>query len=113
VANNGRKITPLNLIGLCDFFGHFELPLPGVRSIGKFGVGFKASFGIADEIFVHTWDGNSSYTFRIPITEVDQPASHPEPQTLERITKQLAAVPTARHPCRRRRRLRLALVRPA
>lgn len=92
VANNGRKITPLNLIGLCDFFGHFELPLPGVRSIGKFGVGFKASFGIADEIFVHTWGGNSSFTFRIPITAEDRPASHPDPRTLERVTQQLSSV---------------------
>lgn len=92
VANNGRKVTPLNLIGLCDFFGHFALPVAGVRAIGKFGVGFKSSFRIADEVFIHTWDGRSSFTFRIPITVPSRPASHPNQSTLERVLSQLGAV---------------------
>ena len=92
VANNGRKVTPLNLIGLCDFFGHFALPVPGVLAIGTFGVGFKSSFRIADEIFVHTWAGGSSFTFRIPITVTGRPASHPNKSTLERVLSQLVAV---------------------
>ena len=54
VANNGRKVSPLNLIGLCDFFGHFSPPASKTRSIGRFGVGFKASFRIADEVFVQS-----------------------------------------------------------
>ena len=92
VANNGRKVTPLNLIGLCDFFGHFALPSPGVRSIGKFGVGFKSSFRIADEIFVHSWMGKSHFTFRIPITVPGRVASHPNKVALSRVLSQLATV---------------------
>ncbi|MEN9576662.1 MAG: hypothetical protein RL514_4517 [Verrucomicrobiota bacterium] len=57
VANNGRKVTSKNLLGLSRFFVHaaemvHEL---NAETIGRFGIGFKSSYHIASEVFVHTW----------------------------------------------------------
>lgn len=92
VANNGRMVTPLNLIGLCNFFGHFPLQIPGVRAIGRFGVGFKSSFWIADQIYVHTWSADRRFTFRIPITSPARNRSYPDAAIRDRVIAQLTAV---------------------
>jgi hypothetical protein len=58
VSNNGRKITSSNLLGLCRFFVYSGKQVVDLneRTIGRFGIGFKASYRIASEVFVHTWD---------------------------------------------------------
>jgi hypothetical protein len=91
-ANNGRKVTPLNQIGLCRFFRHFDPGLPLMQVIGQFGVGFKSSFRIADEVFVESWAGKSKFAFRLPICSVARPHSLPNDQTRQRILSQLEQV---------------------
>ena len=91
-ANNGRKVTPLNQIGLCRFFRHFDPGLPLMQVIGQFGVGFKSSFRIADEVFVESWAGASKFAFRLPISAAARPQSLPNEQTRQRILHQLEQV---------------------
>lgn len=91
VANNGRKITPKNLLGLCRFFVHFgrEAVQLGKETIGRFGIGFKSSYRIASEVFVETWDGVERFAFRLPICHPDRLESHPEPTRLAWIREHL------------------------
>jgi hypothetical protein len=92
VANNGRKITPKNLLGLCRFFVHFgrEAVQLNKETIGRFGIGFKSSYRIASEVFVETWeDGVERFAFRLPICHPNRPDSFPEPIRLERIRERL------------------------
>ena len=91
-TNNGRKITPDNQIGLCRFFKHVDPLKPALEVIGQFGVGFKSSFRIANEVFVHSWEGKSGFAFRLPISTASRPESWPDEITQERILRQLLAV---------------------
>ena len=91
VANNGRKITPKNLLGLCRFFVHFgrEAVRLDKETIGRFGIGFKSSYRIASEVFVETWDSVERFAFRLPICHPSRPDSHPEPTRLAWIREHL------------------------
>ncbi|MBN9688984.1 MAG: ATP-binding protein [Verrucomicrobia bacterium] len=92
VANNGRKITPKNLLGLCRFFVHFgrEAVQLDKETIGRFGIGFKSSYRIASEVFVETWErGVERFAFRLPICHPDRPESQPEPTRLAWIREHL------------------------
>jgi HSP90 family molecular chaperone len=60
--------------------------------IGQFGVGFKSSFRIADEVFVQSWEGDSRFAFRLAISTEDRPASWPDETTQRRVVQQLEAV---------------------
>lgn len=91
-TNNGRKVTPDNQIGLCRFFKHVDPTLPVAAVIGQFGVGFKSSFRIADEVFVQSWGDSTRFAFRIPISTESHQASWPEPTTQQRVVRQLKAV---------------------
>lgn len=97
-SNNGRKVTPLNQIGLCRFFRHFDPGLPLMQVIGQFGVGFKSSFRIADEVFVESWAGESKFSFRLPITAPSREQSFPNEATRQRILRQLEQVGERLHP---------------
>ena len=46
VANNGRKVIPMNLLGLSRFFVHATEDLHALNeeTIGRFGIGFKSSY---------------------------------------------------------------------
>jgi hypothetical protein len=92
VANNGRKITPKNLLGLCRFFVHFgrEAVQLNKETIGRFGIGFKSSYRIASEVFIETWEhGVERFAFRLPICHPDRPESQPEPTRLAWIREHL------------------------
>jgi len=83
VQNNGRRFSARDLHGLCRFFAG------GKRfkkdAIGRFGIGFKACYWIADEVLVHTWDEEECFAFRLPISRADRPASHPDQARLSRV----------------------------
>lgn len=91
-TNNGRKVTPDNQIGLCRFFKHVDPEITADQVIGQFGVGFKSSFRIADEVFVQSWEGDSCFAFRLAISTEDRPASWPDETTQRRVVQQLVAV---------------------
>src|SRR2546423_690491 len=70
VSNNGRKVTSLNLLGLCRFFVHAGgqiIDLSDQETIGRFGIGFKSCYHIASDVFVFTWNDGGSFGFRLPI----------------------------------------------
>ena len=83
VQNNGRRFGARDLHGLCRFFAG------GKRfkkdAIGRFGIGFKACYWIADEVLVQTWDEDESFAFRLPISRAERSASHPDKQRLDKI----------------------------
>ena len=91
VSNNGRKVTAGNLLGLCRFFVHSGGKIVDLneRTIGRFGIGFKSSYRIASEVFVHTWDKAGAFTFRLPISRQEDKLSHPDPSRLERLLSSL------------------------
>jgi hypothetical protein len=89
-ANNGRKVTSANLRGLCRFFCHGEAITR--ETIGKFGIGFKSCYRIASEVFVHTWEGQDSFAFRLPISRADDAVSHPLSDKLTQLRSALAEV---------------------
>lgn len=91
-TNNGRKVTPDNQLGLCRFFKHVDPEKTADQVIGQFGVGFKSSFRIADEVFVQSWEGNARFAFRLAISTEDRPASWPDETTQRRVVQQLEAV---------------------
>jgi hypothetical protein len=91
-CNNGRKVTPDNQLGLCRFFKHVDPQKTADQVIGQFGVGFKSSFRIADEVFVRSWEGESRFAFRLPISTADRPSSWPDQATQQRVVRQLAEV---------------------
>lgn len=95
VANNGRKITPGNLHGLCRFFVHRggRTHQLDAATIGKFGIGFKSSYRIASEVRVCSWDTQSGeLAFRLPISKADVPDSLPDPERQRSVVEGLRRV---------------------
>ena len=93
VANNGRRITPGNLHGLCRFFVHRggQAHQLDAATIGKFGIGFKSSYRIASEVRVCTWDSHGGeFSFRLPISKAEIPDSLPEPARQNRVVERFA-----------------------
>jgi hypothetical protein len=93
-ANNGRRVTPRNLLGLSRFFVHHagEVVALTQETIGKFGIGFKSCYRIAAEVIVCSWDKqNSEICFRLPISCRELPESWPEAERLHRIVEGLRA----------------------
>lgn len=94
VANNGRKVTSMNLLGLSRFFVHAagKVRELNAETIGRFGIGFKSSYRIASEVLIHTWEGNEEFAFRLPICRESESASHPNHERLNRLRSRLTAV---------------------
>ncbi|HXG49422.1 MAG TPA: hypothetical protein VNO52_17495 [Methylomirabilota bacterium] len=94
VGNNGRKVTSMNLLGLCRFFVHAAGRVVELndQTIGRFGIGFKSCYRIASEVFVFTWDEKGSFGFRLPICREGDGASEPDRQRLERLLDRLRQV---------------------
>ncbi len=97
VSNNGRKVTSLNLLGLCRFFVHAagKVVKLNEQTIGRFGIGFKSCYKIASEVLVFTWDSEGKFGFRLPICREGVAASEPDRERLERLFARLQAVGTA------------------
>lgn len=93
VGNNGRKVTSINLLGLCRFFIHAagKIRELDATTIGKFGIGFKSSYRIASEVIVHSWDKAGTLTFRLPICRDGEPDSVADQARLQRIESELRA----------------------
>lgn len=93
VANNSRKISSANLLGLCRFFVHAAGQTVALdeQTIGRFGIGFKACYRIASEVVVRSWDARGAFAFRLPICREGDAASLPEPARLERLLTRLNA----------------------
>lgn len=94
VGNNGRKVTSMNLLGLCRFFVHAsgEVVELNDQTIGRFGIGFKSCYRISSEVFVFSWDRDGSFSFRLPICREGDPASEPDWQRLDRLLERLREV---------------------
>lgn len=90
VANNGKPLNSLNLLGLCRFFVHSNGKVVGLTAdtIGRFGIGFKASHRVAEQVVVSTWSEREgdSFGFRLPIANSRTAFSHPNKEVLDRIT---------------------------
>ncbi len=84
VANNGRALSSLNLLGLCRFFVHSNGQVVGLtpETIGKFGIGFKSCHRVADEVFVWSWGAQEEYGFRLPISQGGREIAKPDPAKL-------------------------------
>jgi hypothetical protein len=84
VANNGRALSSLNLLGLCRFFVHSNGQVVGLtpETIGKFGIGFKSCHRVADEVFVWSWRTQEEYGFRLPICQGGGEIAKPDPAKL-------------------------------
>ena len=91
VANNGRSLSSLNLLGLCRFFIHSNGQVVGLTpdTIGQFGIGFKSCHRVAEEVLVWTWDVNAEWGFRLPISQSVGEFSRPDPERLENVVKAL------------------------
>lgn len=91
VANNGRPLSSLNLLGLCRFFVHSNGQVVGLtpETIGRFGIGFKSCHRVADEVFVWSGTPREGYGFRLPICQSGGDAATPAPETLARLRNQL------------------------
>lgn len=93
VANNGKPINALNLLGLCRFFVHSNGRVVGLtpETIGRFGIGFKASHRVAEQVIVSTWSEKSgdSFGFRLPIAISKTSRSHPDQEVLNRVLTRL------------------------
>lgn len=94
VSNNGRKVTSLNLLGLCRFFVHTAGGVVELsqETIGRFGIGFKSCYRIASEVFVFTWEGADHFAFRLPICREGDLASRPDAPRLDRLISGLHSV---------------------
>lgn len=94
VANNGRKISSLNLLGLSRFFVHAadQVRELNAETIGRFGIGFKSSYRIASEVLIYSWERNDTFTFRLPICREADLATHPNQERLNHLRTRLAAV---------------------
>ena len=94
VSNNGRKVTPLNLLGLSRFFVHTAGKVVELneQTIGKFGIGFKSCYRIASEVFVHSWDAAGSFGFRLPVCREGDAASHPDSSRLHELVDKLRGI---------------------
>ena len=94
VANNGRRVTPGNLRGLCRFFVHSggKIRALDAETIGRFGIGFKSCYRIASEVFVRSWDGRGESIFRLPISKEGTSHSWPDRERLRRVAEGLRAV---------------------
>ena len=94
VANNGRKVTSLNLLGLSRFFVHAAGKVVELneQTIGRFGIGFKSCYRIASEVVVFTWNAQGKFGFRLPICREGDVASTPEPERLNSLLRRLSAV---------------------
>ncbi len=94
VANDGRKVTSLNLVGLSRFFVHAagQVVELNEKTIGRFGIGFKSCYRIASEVLVFSWDPKGSYGFRLPICRVGDEASAPESNRLAAVLRRLESV---------------------
>ena len=104
VANNGRPLNSLNLLGLCRFFVHSDGQVVGLtpETIGRFGIGFKACHRVAEQVLVSTWSENSddSFGFRLPIANANTPSSHPDSEHLQRITERWRNLAQFKEPLR-------------
>lgn len=91
VGNNGRKVTSMNLLGLCRFFVHAAGKVVELNdeTIGRFGIGFKSCYRIASEVFVLTWGRGGPFGFRLPICREGDKVSEPDRQRLERLLGRL------------------------
>lgn len=77
VANNGRRFTGIDLFGLCRFFANGAKQIKTDElTIGKFGIGFKSCYRIGSEVWVHTWDKEERFSFRLPLSSSALPESH-------------------------------------
>ena len=94
VSNNGRKVTPLNLLGLSRFFVHAADGIVELneQTIGRFGIGFKSCYRIASAVFVHTWDETDQFGFRLPICREGDKESGYDSNRLEHLIGRLQAV---------------------
>lgn len=94
VSNNGRKVTPLNLLGLSRFFVHAAGGIVELneQTIGRFGIGFKSCYRIASSVFVHTWDETDQFCFRLPICREGDDESRYDTNRLEHLIGRLQAV---------------------
>lgn len=94
VSNNGRKVTPLNLLGLSRFFVHAAGGIVELneQTIGRFGIGFKSCYRIASAVFVHTWDEAGQFGFRLPICREGDDESRYDSTRLEHLIGKLQAV---------------------
>ena len=94
VSNNGRKVTPLNLLGLSRFFVHAGGGIVDLneQTIGRFGIGFKSCYRIASSVLVHTWDETGQFGFRLAICREGDDESRYESGRLERLIGRLQAV---------------------
>lgn len=94
VSNNGRKVTPLNLLGLSRFFVHAagEVVELNEQTIGRFGIGFKSCYRIASAVYVHTWDESDHFGFRLPICREGDEESRHDTNRLENLIEKLQAV---------------------
>jgi len=91
VANNGRSLSSLNLLGLCRFFIHSNGQVVGLTpdTIGQFGIGFKSCHRVAEEVLVWTWDAHSEWGFRLPISQSVGEFSRPDPERLRQLVNAL------------------------
>jgi hypothetical protein len=94
VANNGRRVTPGNLRGLCRFFVHSggKIRALDAETIGRFGIGFKSCYRIASEVLVRSWDGRGETIFRLPISKAGDSHSWPDAERLKRVAERLRLV---------------------
>lgn len=91
VANNGRSLSSLNLLGLCRFFIHSNGQVVGLTpdTIGQFGIGFKSCHRVAEEVLVWTWDAHSEWGFRLPISQSVGEFSRPNRERLKNVVEAL------------------------
>lgn len=94
VANNGRELSSLNLLGLCRFFVHSNGKVVGLtpETIGKFGIGFKSCHRVADEVFVLSWGSQENFGFRLPICQGGGEIAKPDPANLALLLGNLTRV---------------------
>jgi hypothetical protein len=94
VANNGRALSSLNLLGLCRFFIHTDGKIVGLLdgAIGKFGIGFKSCHRVADEVYVHSWGQREEFGFRLPISQSGTDISQPDTALLVQLSKHINRV---------------------
>ena len=95
VANNGRKVTSLNLLGLSRFFVHAagQMVELNEQTIGRFGIGFKSCYRIASEVVVFSRnDAQEEFGFRLPICREGDAASTPNAERLDSLMRRLSEV---------------------
>lgn len=86
VANNGRRFSGVDLLGLCRFFANGAKQITSKElTIGKFGIGFKSCYQIGTEVWVATWDTDESFAFRIPLCRQNQTESFYNPEIFAKL----------------------------